>query len=301
MEFEERPSMEDEDTQYRFVLEPSSFTIPLMRILQDSLDNASLALQAVDAFQTDTKPQLPTTMPIGIFGVPREELSTPDHDLSIDHAELAGLKREFRWWLLRTAFSEFIKAVSISLQQAYVYLELNKLGQKGLVRSDEMSATMEAARTKAQKFDIPTLVKSVSDRLTAPLALADIIVSINRVRNCLEHRLGVVQEADVKNTDGELTMKWQRVRPIYIKDGQKFEVKLNERIYGPAVLDIEAIECSKTFKLGESIEVSVDEFNQVMFCCSLLAMDIRQKIPPLPGDRDFSTRMGPTSDDGGKS
>ena len=126
-------------------------------------------------------------------------------------------------------------------------------------------------------------MKRVSSRLKAPLDVRDHILSINKVRNCLEHRHGIIRQKDINNSaKNALVMMWRRMKVFYEKDGKEIEVRRGVETQGPAAVMSRFEDTTKVFKLGDRIQLSVDEFNEVMFTCNLLGQDIISKLPDLP-------------------
>ena len=184
--------------------------------------------------------------------------------------------------MLTAAFGEFIKAVFAALHEAYLYCEVVTAWPGSFQSLDEMQAYIDSVRTKAQKFDLPTLMDRVSARLESPLDLRERVLSINKVRNCLEHRHGVVTKLDINySPNNTLVMKWRRSKIFCEKDGKEIEVKAGSIIEGPATVMHKFEDATKVFKLGERIRLTIDEFNQVMFTCNVLGQDFVSKLPRL--------------------
>ena len=255
-------------------LNPNGILAPLHRILRESLNNVALGLHAVDQYETDVLPNLPTSFFHFRIG---------DREEKLTDAQLEALKERYRMWMLTTAFGEFTKAVFAALREAYLLCEVATSCRGTRKSLDEVRADIESIRTKAQKLALPTLVDGVSARLRAPLALREHVLSINKVRNCLEHRHGVVTKLDINDqANSALAVKWRRSKIFYEKDGREIEVTIGSIVEGPATVMHKFEDATKVFKLSERIRLTVDEFNEVMFTCYLLGQDIVSKLPALP-------------------
>jgi len=255
-------------------LNPNGIVAPLHRILRESLDNVALGLHAVDQYKTDVLPNLPTAFFHFKIGDQEEKLAD---------GQLEALKESYRTWMLTTAFGELIKAVVAALREAYLFCEVAGTWPGSLKSPDQMRGDIDSITTKAQKLDLPTLVDRVSVRLKAPLGLREHVLSINKVRNCLEHRHGVVTKLDINDQANKaLALKWRRSKLFYEKDGTEIEVTFGSIIEGPATVMHKFEDATKVFELGERIRFTVDEFNEVMFTCYLLGQDVVSKLPDLP-------------------
>jgi len=69
----------------------------------------------------------------------------------------------------------------------------------------------------------------ISAGLTTPLAFSAEFLSIQKVRNCLEHRGGVVgvQDADI---DGILRLSFPRFKIFYDRKGEEIELSARPEI-----------------------------------------------------------------------
>jgi hypothetical protein len=158
-------------------LNPNGIVAPLDRILRESFNNVALGLRAVEQYKTDVLPNLPTSFFHFKIGDQEEKLTE----------QLQALKESHRTWMLTTAFAEFIKAVFAALHETYLYCEAATAWPERFESFDAMSAYVGSVRAKAHKFDLTTLMDRVSASLNAPLALREHVLSMNKVRNCLEH------------------------------------------------------------------------------------------------------------------
>ena len=60
----------------------------------------------------------------------------------------------------------------------------------------DFQAAMASAHKEATKLNFPDLLDAVNKRLKTPLHFEDEFLSFQKVRNCLEHRAGIVSPAD---------------------------------------------------------------------------------------------------------
>ncbi len=268
-------------------LDPNGIMGPLHRILRESFNNVALGLHAVDQYKTERLPNLPTSFFQFKIGDQGEKLTAD---------QLETLKENYRTWMLTRGFGDFIKAVLAALQEAHLYCEVATI-RPGKIRSfDEMRAHIDSIRVKASKLDLPTLLDRVSLRLKSPLDLREDILSINKVRNCLEHRHGVVRQPDINDqANNALVMTWRRSKIFYEKDGREIEVTTGSIVEGPATVKHRFENARKVFRLGKRVQLSVDEFNQVMFTCNVLGQDIVSKLPDLPAESAPSRGKGPAA------
>jgi hypothetical protein len=105
------------------------------------------------------------------------------------------------------------------------------------------------------------------------------------VRNCLEHRGGVVgiQDTDI---DGILRLRFPRFKIFYYRKGEEIEVRPDERVDAedgePEVqIMMRCVTASKTYRLGERITFNANQFSEIAVACNMFATDLVGKLPTL--------------------
>ena len=124
----------------------------------------------------------------------------------------------------------------------------------------------------ANRAHFPNLIKHIEQCIDQPLYLRDEIISINRARNCMVHSGGIVQDKDLKDKGSKvLTLKWKIVRFSTEKNGQQILLEYRTRKDGIHIdnLQMELIDNFKEFSLGERISIDLNEFNDILYTCSI--------------------------------
>ena len=102
------------------------------------------------------------------------------------------------------------------------------------------------------------------------------------------------QEADI---DGILRHSFPRFKIFYNRKGEEIEVRPGERVDAedgePEVqIMMRRVTASKTYRMGERITFSADQFSEIAVACNLFATDLAAKLPTLPlpdsGNTTFS-------------
>ncbi|MGO4307983.1 hypothetical protein [Cupriavidus sp. RAF12] len=191
-------------------------------------------------------------------------------------------------WILSQAFSEVVRGIRDSLEEAYFFLQLAKI-HDGPIKSDAFNALMSESRKEAQRAKFPDLIASVNKELTAALAFTTEFQSLQKVRNCLEHRGGIVGTQDA-DADGVLTLSLPRIRVFYIRGTEEVELvpgstvdpgddRDNVEIYSQRVTR------TRSYRVGERVTFTADEFHEISFACTLFLGDLVAKLPQAtPGD-----------------
>jgi hypothetical protein len=128
----------------------------------------------------------------------------------------------------------------------------------------------------------PQLLDEVKKRLTSPLHYERELLSLQDVRNCLEHREGIVQERDVDPATHVLHLRWPRLRLFYDDEGRRIELGRGSQVKKDTELMSDIVVEEREFKLGERVTFKADEFHDIGFGCLAIAQDLVNRLPQLP-------------------
>jgi len=134
----------------------------------------------------------------------------------------------------------------------------------------------------------PVLIEFVEKYIGHPLPYREEIISINKIRNRLVHREGLVSDIDIRNkSNEELEMKWISLK-WYTKINEVLtEITYDLRKEGLNVnnLTYKVVDNKKTFKLGQKITIDINEFNGIAYTCAEFAQYIYSSMPK-PGNNN---------------
>jgi hypothetical protein len=216
------------------------------------------------------------------------DLSQPAHIPEAKHRfkgpELNAAQRRamHESWMLAKAFQELLRAARDALEMAHVFVAL--LGETHRVSSSATLAEFLAPfQKKAAGLRFPALLAAVNERLDPKLDFAESYASLQKVRNCLEHRRGIVSKSD---TDGQEKFDFSvpRVKIFYMRQGSEVELVAGERVEpGDDRAEVEILmrlEVRKrSVSLGERISFTLEEFNEIAFACHFLGTQLATRLP----------------------
>jgi hypothetical protein len=104
------------------------------------------------------------------------------------------------------------------------------------------------------------------------------ILSLVAVRNCLEHRHGIVGAADA-DANGQLSLTLPRLQTVAIVEGKEIEIGPGYVSEASTQIGIKRVNRERTYRLGEKIEIDAAQFQEIAFACHLFAEDIASKLP----------------------
>jgi|SRR5665213_2244576 len=185
-------------------------------------------------------------------------------------------------WILGKAFQELLRAVRHTLEEAYVMAVL--LTQEHKIRSDGTLANfLKPFQRKATDLSFPDLLATVNKLLDPKLEFSDSYKSLQVARNCLEHRAGIVSDAESKGGPA-FTFDVPRVKIFYLRGQDEIEVTAGERVDAgdgrPEVEVLMKFEVRKrSVPVGERLKFSLIEFNEIAFACNFLGQQLASRLP----------------------
>lgn len=211
-------------------------------------------------------------------------------DLGFAEAER---RQAFENWVLGKGLQDLARGVRECLEEAVFYLSMIER-PPGLTTMEALEADMAAIRAAAQKPSFPDLLAKVNPKLSAPLSFDAEFLSLQKTRNCLEHRGGRVGARDVDPTTGALLLTFPRLKTFYMRGVEEVELVPGEAIdtHSPdnpfggeehVSIYMRLVNRSRQYALGEPVVVSASDFFEIAMACHFFASDLATKLPTLPG------------------
>jgi len=182
--------------------------------------------------------------------------------------QIVEFKKEFSYWITGNGLRELLETFNIFLDG----LHESCLVMQGIKLKN---LTEQEARDKRKKFHyigLPDKLVILKREFQIAPENLEYLLSINKARNCLTHRRGIVGQPDV-GADGKLHLKWRGI-DLFIKTpaGEEITIlpgKLAEPLYlkdGGAVM-LRFPVMTKTFSIGERLiltSLELTEFCQIV-------------------------------------
>jgi hypothetical protein len=181
-------------------------------------------------------------------------------------------------WILAKAFQDLIRGVRASLDEAYLFIELLAAGEMRVRSSSTMDDILSPLRETAQAMNFPTLMDYVNQRLTEPIIFSDAYLSMQKVRNCLEHRGGVVGRKDTGDKE-VLELSFPGVKAVIEEDGKEIEVYEGYQTERDTAIKMKLDVAIREFKYGETMRIEAKDFDQITFACALFAGELAKRLP----------------------
>jgi hypothetical protein len=246
-------------------LNGNSVVAPTLTVLRTTLEALSICTYAIDNVQA--VPPLGT----GFFRLRLEPA------WSIDERRSA-----YKDWLLAKAFHDLAKGIRLSLEEAYIYVELPK--HQGSTTWGKLQERIANVKKRANDLPFPDLMRTVNEGLTSKLHFEQEFLSLQKARNCLEHRNGVVGERDIDKNTRDLTLALPWVKIFYMKDGAETELAIGDKFEKDTEIFMSPKRVTEVdrFKLGDRISFTPEKFERIAYACWLFVQELGTKLPQLP-------------------
>jgi hypothetical protein len=197
--------------------------------LQRSIDSVGHAMRAIDQYRPDRDHTLPANV-IAALGVSTQS-HVPGAPIAVQIAPSIPMEHRNTFattWILQKGFVDVIAGLNtfvLQHQRLFAALEVFK---RERFTVDEVHAAAALDSKDAMKFDR----KTVPDKIVEVRKLAGLehnveymdlehrVLSINRARNCLEHRNGYVGLKDCADGTNDMPLEWVGPDMTDGKDGK---------------------------------------------------------------------------------
>ncbi len=185
-------------------------------------------------------------------------------------------------WMLSRAFQELLRAVRHSLEEAHTYVVLLD-GRHKIKSNATIAEFLHPFRRKASCLPFPELLETVNAKLERKIEFSAAYKSLQKARNCLEHRAGIVSRIETYASD-KFELRIPRAKMFYLRNGEQIELQTRHQVDpGDERSEVEVFvgfdTRSKSFGLGERISLTIQEFSEVAFACHKLGHELANKLP----------------------
>lgn len=261
--------MADGARNARIILSPNDVIAPALKVMRTTCEIVAISLAAPENTDIENPPDIPGALHQWEFDGPLESKEQ--------------IKAAYANWLLNKGFQDIARGVRESLEGAFLYIGLFKT-----FPGKTTKGKIEAIRKRANKMNFSTLLASINKELKDGLSFEEEFLSLQKVRNCLEHRDGIVTADDVNHQNKLLRLILPRLRIFSEKDGDEIELKPNMRVEKGQLIEIKRVSRERIYKIGERIVFDAAEFHEIASACWFLSNDIAEKLPRATAEVDTS-------------
>lgn len=194
---------------------------------------------------------------------------------------LQEIKNEYIKWIIKNALCQAIESVNTTFDDVY-YICLILKEAKNKVFDIEDNKRYFKLKSRFHKKGFPEKIEILQTEFKndiLPISFEHML-SINKVRNCLVHRNGIVSEKDFNSNDS-LAMRW-KVMEMFLHSGNKTEKYHGGQFKGEKGKGISMttkyIDKEKIFLKNQVISFTEVEFNEICLFFSIFGNDIKKSI-----------------------
>jgi hypothetical protein len=187
-------------------------------------------------------------------------------------------------WLFSKAFQDLMRGLRGSLEQAYFFLELLD-GPKKISSSASLEEFFAPLKKKAATLSFGDLLAQVNSRLPEPLNFLEAYESLQKARNCFEHRGGIVGAVDAP-AGGVMILKFPRVKVFYLRKSEEVEIEEGHVVDAQDDEDQVAIHMriavrERRFSKYHRLSLGISDFNEIAFACNQFSVDLASKVSAI--------------------
>ena len=236
----------------------------MMVAVKSSLDALALFLSALETADVDNLPGMP-----GVF---------VQFGLTLQDFGAEQRRNLLTNWIFGKGLHDLARSVRQSLEEAYTYVRMFN-SPSGVMTFRTIQQRVWKIAKGANELSFPDLMSQVNSGLTTPLSFATEFLSLQKARNCLEHRAGNVGLKDV-DENGEMVLKLPFMEVALKRSNGEIAPVVDGYIAeGEEVLVLRQATLEKRYRQGDKFAIDAVEFTKIAQACMHFAFDLQTKLP----------------------
>ena len=248
-------------------------TAPALRAAQEAVDVVSFCMQSMETADLAKPPE---------FERSRFQMKFNSQLLTAEERKI-----QYTNWILSKGFQDLARGIRGMLEEAHYYISflawISQIPEKKTTWELCEQKQLEV-RKQAADLGFPDLIVAVNKGLTSPLHFEKEFLSLQKVRNCLEHRNGIVSEKDLDKGSKILKLSLPQLKIYGEKDGITTELGKGSFVEKDTAIIFKNEIHEREFKLNERITFKPEEFHDIGFGCWAFASDLGSKLPQVKAD-----------------
>jgi hypothetical protein len=186
--------------------------------------------------------------------------------------------------LVAMCISDLARAIRTSMEGAAAYIDFLALGirvREGATEEEIMETAnrrLLELTAEAQALSYPPLLEKVQAGLSSKLTWAPELASFQKLRNCLEHRGGIVGERDIDDT-GSLNVRLPYLEiGIIGDDGELTPIPFHVPLERDSHFGVRLSVRVESFAVGQAIAFSPSRVREIAFSVWTFADDLVSKL-----------------------
>jgi hypothetical protein len=201
---------------------------------------------------------------------------SPASNMRLSHVDAIAQAEQ---WHLRAVIRDAVELTSIFLDDCWRILALGKAAKNGKIEGDDVNRIIHHDADQFHKQGFPDKFKKLENNFSVKSLLQEHVLSVNKARVCLVHRLGLVSKLDFNNNN-ELVILWRTKEWVARNpdNSQEFVIEPPCTIKDGWHIVIVDREKRKIFGLGETLHFSYREITDTMWCLMAFSEDLTHQV-----------------------
>lgn len=163
-------------------------------------------------------------------------------------------------WLLSAFLRDSIEATGLFLDECLGCCALMKASVKGRLQGEEVDRLFNALPRINHRLHFPQKLEKLDREFGVTTRFNRHVLSLNRARTCVVHRLGVVSALDVDES-GMLKVVFQRINMVAVGKTTGAELLLKEGVVVPeeSALEVRFVDHERIFVEGNKLQFEAGE------------------------------------------
>jgi hypothetical protein len=157
----------------------------------------------------------------------------------------------------------------------------------------DWNRTLINDKKKFHRMEFPDKIDHLREHFGVASKFEHHVLSLNRARKCLVHRLGIVSAEDVVDATGRLVVTWHSLKFVIVDTATNHETILD----APMQVETESTFQAKIgprrreFAIGERIKLDRDEHAHTVFTFYVFALEIMRAVEKLQPSENVSPKQ----------
>jgi hypothetical protein len=210
--------------------------------------------------------------------------SCPDGELHLDEvffswefnepaASTPQTREEFKSWLLGVGLRDGIESLNVFIDEIRFFAGLMKRtlseGHR-VARAGRVTAVLRDFRKEEigryARLGLPDKLENLFAEFGIKVPLADAILSLQKARNCLTHRRGIVGAEDRNTENGGLRVQFVVLETVHTDlSGRIHAAERDTLVLAGESVGVRWAEREKTFPIGQRVTFTAQEFQHLIY------------------------------------
>ena len=226
---------------------------PLFVVIQRSFDLVSLGIRASQE-------------------LPERDLELPESFLQLIASSRARLtfddaRKEFRAWVIASGLRDCIEGIGLLFEEVRRVCALYSFGPRSRLTRATWQRAMVSDSKKFRNLNLPDKIHWLHKMYSLDLLTDNTsrLLTLNRARNCLVHRYGVVSDRDC-NEAMHLAVEWEGIEFLVEGDDGLRSIALPGGVVKKGeTLCMRPTKRRREFSIGERIDLTIEEFASLLW------------------------------------